>query len=93
MLEQAFADDKFVITVEEGMLMGGFGSAVLEAAADLKLDTRNMHRIGIPDIFVEHGDRSELLADIKLDAKGIASVAREAANPSSSVERSGRSIA
>ena len=49
--------------------MGGFGSAVLEAAAEMRLDTRNLHRIGIPDVFVEHGDRAELLAEINLDAQ------------------------
>ena len=52
--------------------MGGFGSAVLEAAADAGLDTRNVRRLGIPDYFVEHGERSELLADLGLDAEGIA---------------------
>ena len=92
-LKKAFADNKFVVTAEEGMLMGGFGSAVLEAAADLKLDTRNLSRIGIPDIFVEHGGRDELLADLKLDANGIASVCREAAQSVKSAERSNRSIA
>ena len=92
-LKKAFADDKFVVTAEEGMLMGGFGSAVLEAAADLKLDTRNLSRIGIPDVFVEHGGRDELLADLKLDAAGIASVCREAAKSAKATERTNRSIA
>jgi len=62
----------FVITVEEGTLEGGFGSAVLEAANDAGLDTRHIHRLGIPDRFIEHGERAELLADLGLDAHGIA---------------------
>lgn len=67
----------FVVTVEEGTLAGGFGSAVLEAANDMGLDTHKIRRLGIPDQFVEHGERAELLADLQLDAPGIARVCRE----------------
>ena len=66
----------FVVTVEEAALTGGFGSAVLEAASDAGLDTSAIHRLGIPDQFVEHGDRDELLADLGLDADGFARVCR-----------------
>lgn len=76
-LQRAFGETRFVVTVEEGMLMGGFGSAVLEAASELGLDTRNLRRLGIPDQFVEHGEREELLADLGLDAHGIARACRE----------------
>jgi 1-deoxy-D-xylulose-5-phosphate synthase len=71
---------RFVITVEEGCLAGGFGSAVLEAASDAGLDTRGIRRLGIPDHYVEHGDRAELLADLGLDITGIARACRELAN-------------
>ncbi|MCA9054596.1 MAG: 1-deoxy-D-xylulose-5-phosphate synthase, partial [Planctomycetaceae bacterium] len=67
----------FVVTVEENTLQGGFGSAVLEAANALGLDTRHIHCCGIPDRFVEHGERGELLADLGLDAAGLARTARE----------------
>ena len=66
----------FVVTVEEAALAGGFGSAVLEAAADAGLDTSRVRRLGIPDHFVEHGERDELLADLGLDVEGIANVCR-----------------
>ena len=66
----------FVVTVEEAALAGGFGSAVLEAAADAGLDTSRIRRLGIPDHFVEHGERDELLADLGLDVEGIASTCR-----------------
>ena len=69
----------FVITVEEGTLLGGFGSAVLEAAADQGLDTSRIRRLGIPDQFIEHGERAELLADLQLDAPGIAHACRDMA--------------
>ena len=60
------------------MLMGGFGSAFLEEANNQRLSTVNVHRIGIPDQFVHHAERSEVLADLKLDAPGIASVCKDA---------------
>ena len=68
-----------VVTVEEGALMGGFGSAVLEAASDAGLDTRRIRRLGVPDRFVEHASRQELLANLGLDADGIAAACRQAA--------------
>jgi 1-deoxy-D-xylulose-5-phosphate synthase len=66
----------FVVTVEEGCLTGGFGSAVLEAVCDAGLDTSRLRRLGIPDRFIEHGERSELLADLGLDPAGIAASCR-----------------
>ncbi len=68
-----------VVTVEEGCLMGGFGSAVLEAACDCGTDTRRIHRLGVPDRFVEHGERCELLAALGLDEEGITEAFLEAA--------------
>jgi 1-deoxy-D-xylulose-5-phosphate synthase len=68
----------FVMTVEEGTLHGGFGSAVLEAANAAGLDARNVTRLGIPDRFIEHAERGELLAELGLDAKGLALAARRA---------------
>ncbi len=71
---------RFLVTVEEGMLAGGFGGAVLEAAAAEHLDTRLLYRIGVPDMYVEHGDRKELLANLGLDARGIVNYCETAAN-------------
>lgn len=61
----------FVITLEENALMGGFGSAVLEAANAAGVSTDRIQVAAIPDAFVEHGERAELLADLKLDAAGL----------------------
>ena len=72
-LLKTLIDEKpFLVTVEEGNLMGGFGTAVLEAANTMGLSTENIHRLGLPDAFVEHGERGELLADLGLDVDGIA---------------------
>ena len=79
-IQRALEETAFVVTVEEGMLMGGFGSAVLEAANEMQLDASRVHRLGIPDTFVEHGKREELLAEIQIDAQGIAQTCREAAS-------------
>ncbi|MBI2827089.1 MAG: 1-deoxy-D-xylulose-5-phosphate synthase [Planctomycetia bacterium] len=68
-----------VITVEEGALAGGFGSAVLEAAADAGVPAAHVRRLGVPDRFIEHGERAELLGDLGLDAAGIAAAVRELA--------------
>ena len=68
-----------VVTVEEAALAGGFGSAVLEAAADAGVAAAHVHRLGIPDRFIEHGERAELLGDLGLDAAGIAAAVRELA--------------
>jgi 1-deoxy-D-xylulose-5-phosphate synthase len=67
-----------VITVEEGTLEGGFGSAVLEAASAAGIDARNVVRLGLPDRFVEHAERGELLADLGLDVAGICRTVRAA---------------
>jgi 1-deoxy-D-xylulose-5-phosphate synthase len=76
---RALRECAFVVTVEEAALMGGFGSAVLEAAADARVNSTHVHRLGIPDAFIEHGERGELLADLGLDATGIAVTCRDLA--------------
>lgn len=65
------AADKPLITVEENVLAGGFGSAVLEAANDAGLTARIL-RIGLPDHFVAHGDTGRLRDDNGLSPEKIA---------------------
>ncbi|GAB5404069.1 MAG: 1-deoxy-D-xylulose-5-phosphate synthase [Aureliella sp.] len=79
LLGRAFSECRFVLTLEEAALMGGFGSAVLELACDRGWDTRQMKRLGLPDSFVEHGDRAELLADCGMSVDGIVDACRELA--------------
>ena len=70
MLDEISQNFSFVITVEEGALEGGFGSAVLSY-----LNSRNytgkVHRLGIPDEFVDHGERRSLLSDLGLTSRKI----------------------
>jgi 1-deoxy-D-xylulose-5-phosphate synthase len=78
-LFKAIEECGFVITVEEGALPGGFGSAVLEAASDAGLDTRHLRRLGLPDRFIMHAERDEQLAEVGLDVDGITATALDLA--------------
>lgn len=80
-------DSPFVVTVEEAALAGGFGSALLELACEHRLPTQHIKRLGIPDQFVEHGERAELFADLGIDDDGIVAACRQLAN-----ERSGQDM-
>ncbi len=61
----------FVVTVEDGVLAGGFGSAVAELALRLGKDARKLRSLGVSDRFIEHGPRERLLQDLKLDAESL----------------------
>ena len=60
-----------IVTIEDGVLQGGFGSAVLEFFADNNYNVQ-VKRLGIPDTFVEHGTPEELYEMLGLDSNGIA---------------------
>ena len=64
-------------TVEENVLQGGFGSAVIETVTD-KGEKFSIHRLGLPDTFQEHATLRELKADLMIDADGIAASVKEA---------------
>ena len=59
-----------IVTLEEGAIMGGAGSAVLEALQVAGLQTPVL-QLGLPDRFIEHGDPVKLLSGLGLDASGI----------------------
>jgi 1-deoxy-D-xylulose-5-phosphate synthase len=68
---------KKIITVEENVLAGGFGSAVLEALAERAVADVSIRRLGINDMFVEHGSQAIIRRKYRLDADSIADAARE----------------
>jgi len=70
LLAQIAATHDALVTVEEGAIMGGAGSAVLEALQDLQ-QPKPVLVLGIGDVFTEHGDPVKLLAELGLDAAGI----------------------
>ena len=70
LLHEVFSKFNKVITVEDGCLMGGFGSAVLEFMVDQKYQAEVI-RLGIPDEYIHHGTQEELWADCRFDAQSI----------------------
>ena len=78
MLREVFQQFDRIITVEDGCVMGGFGSAVLEFAAENDLHAK-VRRLGIPDEVIEHGEQSELYRECGFDAAGIVKTALEMA--------------
>ena len=76
LLHEIFAKFNKIITIEDGTVVGGFGTAVLEFMNQngYKADVKIM---GIPDRLVEHGSPKELYNEIGLNAQAIAEVLRE----------------
>ena len=72
LLLDAARSSRRIVTVEENVLAGGFGSAVLEALAEAGLEDVSVHRIGMPDSFIEHGTAVNQRHRLQLDAEGIA---------------------
>ena len=77
LMERVFSECRFVLTAEEGALAGGFGSAVAELACDKGWNNRPVRRLGIPDCYIEHGDRKELLASLGMSVEGLVQACRE----------------
>ncbi len=75
-LHSVFKKFKHIITVEDGILKGGFGSAVIEFMCDNGYNSE-VRRLGIPDYFVEHGTQEELYRECGFDAEGIELAIRE----------------
>jgi 1-deoxy-D-xylulose-5-phosphate synthase len=76
MLREVFENYTHIITVEDGCLQGGVGSAVLEFMADQQLNAI-VKRLGIPDQYIEHGEQPELWKECGFDAEAIAIAVRE----------------
>ena len=70
LLDEVLKNYKSIVTVEDGSLRGGFGSAVLEYMADSGVSLP-VKRIGIPDNFIEHGSPAELYHMLGMDVEGV----------------------
>jgi len=75
-LHKVFGRFKKILTVEDGFLKGGFGSAVIEFMCDNGYSAE-VRRLGIPDYFVEQGTQEELIRECGFDAAGIVRNIRE----------------
>ena len=76
LLHEVFAKFKHVITVEDGCIQGGMGSAVLEFMADHGYHAQ-VKRLGIPDRWIEHGTQAELYAECGFDDKALVAAVKE----------------
>ncbi len=81
MLREIQARNIPIITLEESALQGGFGSAVLEFYNEENLQA-DVHRMGIPDMFIEHGDVKQLLDEIHINSKAIEQLIKSTLNKS-----------
>jgi 1-deoxy-D-xylulose-5-phosphate synthase len=72
LLRQLATQTGALVAIEEAQVAGGFGSAVAEALEAMGLPPVALHRIGLPDQFVEHGTRAQLLKSCQLDADALA---------------------
>jgi 1-deoxy-D-xylulose-5-phosphate synthase len=76
LIERLARSHEALVMVEENVVMGGAGSACREALDELDLARPILH-LGLPDVFVDHGDPARLLASVGLDAAGIEAAIRD----------------
>ena len=76
LLHDIFSRFKKIITVEDGCIMGGFGSAVAEFMLDHGYSAA-IQRLGIPDKFIDHGEQKELYAECHYDVAAIKNAVRQ----------------
>ena len=71
LIKQMAEKHDYIVTVEENAIMGGAGTACIEAMIEMNIYTKQVITIGIPDQFIDHGDPKAMLASIGLDKTGI----------------------
>ncbi|MDN7226810.1 1-deoxy-D-xylulose-5-phosphate synthase [Planococcus liqunii] len=86
MLHQIFERNVPIVTIEEAVLQGGFGSAVLEFAEENQYRGAVIDRLGIPDQFIEHGDVAELMDEIHLNSDEVVRVVKKRVKPETKAE-------
>lgn len=86
LLHEVFSKFKKVITIEDGCLTGGFGSAVIEFMADNNYQAEII-RLGIPDRYINHGTQEELWKECGFDSKGIENTVKKLLNIDTSFEQ------
>ena len=77
LLKDVFARHKKVLTIEDNVIIGGFGSAVLEFMNQNGIKDVDLLVHGLPDRFINHGTPNELYEELRMDGKGIASIIKE----------------
>jgi len=77
LLRDVFSRHKKVLTIEDNVIIGGFGSAILEFMNQNNIKDVDLIVHGLPDRFIDHGTPDELYEELKMDGKGIAGIIRE----------------
>jgi len=77
LLKDVFSRHKKVITLEDNVITGGFGSAILEFMNQNRIKDVDLIMHGLPDKFVDHGTPDELFRDLKMDPKGVSEIMRD----------------
>lgn len=88
MLHEVFSKFKYVVTVEDGCLQGGLGSAILEFMADNGYRA-NVKRLGIPDKFIDHGTQKELWAECGYDTAAMVKTALDMMQKENTISAAG----
>lgn len=86
MLHEIFRRNVPIVTIEEAVLQGGFGSGVLEFAEENDYRGAVIDRLGIPDQFIEHGDVAELMDEIHLNSDEVVKVIKNRINTAAKAE-------
>ena len=92
MLHRTLKPGHAVLTIEDHSLQNGFGSAILEYAVAHRLPTQCLTRLGMPDRLIAHATRKEQLAEVGLDAAGIARSTRDAVREAARVAMESRDV-
>jgi 1-deoxy-D-xylulose-5-phosphate synthase len=79
LLHEVFKSYDHIISVEDGTIMGGLGSALLEFQSEYGYK-KTIHRLGVPDRFISHAKQGELHHECGFDTEGIVLAAREILN-------------
>ena len=91
-LAQYASSTGMIITCEDAALPGGYGSAVLEALSQAGMADVRVVRLGIPDRFIEHGRRDDILGELGLDSRGIAASVLRALSERADAKGSGGGV-
>jgi 1-deoxy-D-xylulose-5-phosphate synthase len=87
MVKQVLRDGHVALTLEDHAIQNGFGSAVIECAVQNHLPTSGLTMLGMPDRLIGHATRKEQLAEVGLDAAGIAAAVRNALRQQMALQR------
>jgi len=79
LLKEVFSNHKYIITIEDNSIAGGFGTSLLEYISENDIDIK-LKRFGIPDRFIEHGTQEQLIEECGYDFGNLLSDVKKICN-------------